>query len=73
MKIRIADDNQGAIAIMIGDSTIRGWSYANDEERRRKLHMAREYVEGWYDGQDCGRDEGFSDGWDAALNDMARR
>lgn len=27
---------------------VRGWSYANEAERRIKIRMAREFCEGWY-------------------------
>ena len=32
--------------------SIRSWEYHHEADRRHKLHAAREYVEGFYAGQD---------------------
>lgn len=45
---RIKDNDAGEITASLSGKEIRGWSYADDAERRVKMLMAREYVEGWY-------------------------
>lgn len=46
---RVIDDDDGEITVVLGGRELRGWSYADDAERRTKMLCAREYVEGWYD------------------------
>jgi hypothetical protein len=46
----VIDDDHGEITVELADRELRGWSYANDAERRTKMLAAREYVEGWCDG-----------------------
>ncbi|MGD9884464.1 MAG: hypothetical protein AB7U95_30615 [Reyranella sp.] len=46
----MTDNDQGEITVTHAGKELRGWSYANDDERRAKMLMAREYVEGWCDG-----------------------
>lgn len=55
MNLRVKDNDKDEITVMDGDKEVRGWSYANDQERRVKMLCAREFVEGWYQGD--GRDE----------------
>lgn len=50
---RLSDDDKGAITVTFNGAELRGWSYANDDERRAKMFAAREYVEGWCDGRDA--------------------
>lgn len=45
---RVVDNDKDEITVMDGDKEVRGWSYANDTERRVKMLCAREFVEGWY-------------------------
>lgn len=51
MQPYVIDNDQDEITVSLNDKELRGWSYANDGERRQKMLMAREYVEGWCDGQ----------------------
>lgn len=53
MQPRVTDNDNGEITVTIDDQEVRGWSYANDNERRVKMLAAREYVEGWCDGRDA--------------------
>lgn len=50
MSPRVTDDDKGEITITLDGRGLRGWSYASEDERRQKMLMAREYVEGWGDG-----------------------
>jgi hypothetical protein len=47
-NLKVVDNDKDEITVMDGDKEIRGWSYANDTERRVKMLCAREFVEGWY-------------------------
>ena len=49
---RVVDNDRGVIVVNLKGRQIRGWSYQGDNERRQKMLMAREYVEGWCDGRD---------------------
>lgn len=48
---RVTDNDSGEITVDLDGRELRGWSYANDGERRAKITAAREYVEGWCDAQ----------------------
>lgn len=48
--LRVKDNDRDEITIMDGDRQVRGWSYANEQERRVKMLCAREFVEGCYQG-----------------------
>lgn len=48
--LRVKDNDRDEITVMSGETEVRGWSYANDQERRVKMLCAREYVEGWHQG-----------------------
>ena len=48
--LRVKDNDRDEITVMDGEKEVRGWSYANDTERRVKMLCAREFVEGWYQG-----------------------
>lgn len=50
MDLKVKDNDRDEIAVMDGDKEVRGWSYANEQERRVKILCAREYVEGWHQG-----------------------
>lgn len=52
MNPRVTDNDQGEITVSLDDKELRGWSYANDTERRAKMLLAREYVEGYCDGKE---------------------
>ena len=49
MQPRVIDNDQGEITVTLDGRELRGWAYANDTERRAKMCMARDYVEGWCD------------------------
>ncbi len=46
---RVSDNDDGEITVSLDGKELRGWSYATDDERRSKMLLAREYVEGWED------------------------
>jgi hypothetical protein len=48
---RVTDNDKGEITVSLKGREIRGWSYANEAERRVKMLCAREFVEGWYTGR----------------------
>lgn len=52
MQARVTDNDNDEITVALEGKELRGWSYANDAERRQKMVQAREYVEGWCDGKD---------------------
>lgn len=49
---RVTDNDAGEISVTFNGKELRGWSYANDSERRMKMLAAREYVEGWCDASE---------------------
>jgi hypothetical protein len=51
---RLVDNDQGEISVTLNGKELRGWSYASDDERRRKMVVARDFVEGWCDGFNAG-------------------
>lgn len=50
MQPKVTDNDRDEITVTNAGKELRGWSYANEDERRLKMLMAREYVEGWCDG-----------------------
>lgn len=50
---RVIDFDDGEISVRLDGKELRGWSYADDNERRIKMVFAREYVEGYCDGRDA--------------------
>lgn len=46
----VIDDDASEITIRWRGRELRGWSYRNDDERRAKMVLAREYLSGWHDG-----------------------
>jgi Lar family restriction alleviation protein len=46
---RVTDNDKDGITVTLNGKELRGWSYASDDERRQKMLLAREYVEGWFD------------------------
>lgn len=46
MTPRLTDNDKDEITVSLEGEELRGWSYANDTERRQKMLMAREFVEG---------------------------
>ena len=53
MQPRVTDNDAGEITVVLDGRELRGWTYANDDQRRQKMLLAREYVEGWCDGRDA--------------------
>jgi hypothetical protein len=51
---RVIDNDRGAVIVTWQGRQIRAWSYNNDTERRTKMLYAREYIEGWCDGNQNG-------------------
>lgn len=49
MTPRVTDNDKDEITVSLEGKELRGWSYANEAERRQKMQMAHEYVEGWCD------------------------
>ena len=49
--LRIVDNDADEVLVTLDGKEIRGWSYKDDSERRTKMLMAREYVEGRYVGR----------------------
>ena len=50
---RVTDNDKGEITVSMHGRELRGWSYADDAERQKKMLAAREYVEGFCDGRDA--------------------
>jgi hypothetical protein len=49
----VVDDDRDTITVKFFDGMeIRSWSYKDESERRTKILLAREYVEGWRDAID---------------------
>ncbi len=46
---RIIDNDNDTVFIRLGDKPIRSWHYKNTDERLLKMHLAREFVEGWHE------------------------
>ena len=45
-NLKVVDNDADDVSIMDGEIQVRGWSYANDAERRVKMLCAREWMEG---------------------------
>lgn len=45
---RIVDNDRDEITATLDGKEIRGWTYANETERRIKMLIAREFTEGWF-------------------------
>lgn len=50
MDLKVKDNGKDEVAVMDGEKEVRGWSYADEHERRIKIGFAREFIEGWYQG-----------------------
>lgn len=48
MTPRVTDDDRDQITVTLDGREIRGWSYADESERRVKMLAAREFCEGWF-------------------------
>ena len=45
---KLIDNDEGLIVAMLDGYEIRAWVYRDREECGRKMLMAREFVEGWF-------------------------
>lgn len=52
---KIVDNDRGLISAQFNGHRVRDWIYANDNERRHYMVLAREYVEGFGDALEFGR------------------
>jgi len=52
MRPKVYDNDRDEVTVKLDGQELRGWSYANDNERRIKMLCAREYVEGWCDASE---------------------
>lgn len=53
MNPRITDNDNGAIHVTHAGEELRGYTYTGEADRRQKMLLAREYVEGWCDGHEA--------------------
>ena len=52
---KVIDNDRGHIKAELNGRVVRDWFYSNDDERRRQMVLAREYVEGFGDAMEFGR------------------
>jgi hypothetical protein len=52
LQPRVTDDDKDTITVTHLGTEVRSWHYENDSQRRTKMLQAREYIEGFCDGQD---------------------
>ena len=45
---KVVDNDRDEITVTLDGKEIRGWSYADEAERRVKITAAREFCEGWH-------------------------
>lgn len=43
----VVDNDRDEITVTLDGREIRGWSYATEDERRKKMAGAWEFIEGW--------------------------
>lgn len=48
MQPKVIDNDNALITVELRGFELRGWTYANDAERRAKMVQAHEYAEGWW-------------------------
>ena len=53
MTTPVKDNDRDEITVTLGDKLLRSYSYENEAERRVKMRMAREFVEGWFQGAEA--------------------
>jgi hypothetical protein len=51
MNPQVTDNDKDEITVSFNDKVIRNYIYKNSLDHLQKMMQAREYVEGWYDGQ----------------------
>ena len=44
---RVIDDNNSNIIVSLNGVDLRQWEYNTEDERQLKIHLAREFVEGY--------------------------
>ena len=49
---RVTDNDRGSAVVTYEGRQMRGWSYQGNDERRKKMMYAREYIEGWCDSRE---------------------
>ena len=49
----VKDNDRDEITVTLDGKELRGWSYENEAERRVKMLLAREFVEGWFQGSEA--------------------
>lgn len=49
--LKIVDDDIDTITAVLDGRVLRTWTYADEEHRRFKMRLAREYQAGWSDCQ----------------------
>ena len=47
---RVTDNGRGAVIVAFDGRQIRMWTYQSHDARRKKMMYAREYIEGWIEG-----------------------
>ena len=47
---RVTDNGRGAVIVTLEGRQIRLWTYQAHESRRKKMMYAREFIEGWIEG-----------------------
>lgn len=58
MTLKVKDDDKDEICVVQENGqSIRSWEYHSEPERRQKILMAREFVEGWYQRGKTRRDD----------------
>lgn len=57
MNPKIIDNDHEQITVTLDGKEIRGWTYESEIERRWKMRMAREFVEGWYEATERAKAE----------------
>lgn len=55
MNPRVTDNDNGTIRVTRAGEVLRAYDYEGEADRRHKMLLAREYVEGWCDGRDAPR------------------
>jgi hypothetical protein len=50
---RVIDNDKDEITVSLDGKEIRGWSYADEAQRRTKMLCAREFIEGFCTGREA--------------------
>lgn len=72
---RVIDNDRDEITVTLDGKEIRGWSYADEAERRVKMRAAREFVEGWHAATEraAGIADDHAHGFSRQMNPTSRR